>query len=80
MPSQQRLADILRTVLQIDKDFSAETPLLGAIAEFDSMAIIAVITELEDQLGIEFDDDEISAEIFETFGRLSAFVAEKQAA
>ncbi|MBV2127719.1 MULTISPECIES: acyl carrier protein [Arsukibacterium] len=80
MPNQQLLADILRTVLQIDKDFSADTPLLGAIPEFDSMAIIAVITELEDQLGIEFDDDEISAEIFETFGQLSAFVAEKQAA
>ena len=80
MPNQQLLADILRTVLQIDKDFSADTPLLGAIPEFDSMAIIAVITELEDQLGIEFDDDEISAEIFETFGQLSTFVAEKQAA
>ncbi|SNY51657.1 Phosphopantetheine attachment site [Arsukibacterium tuosuense] len=80
MPNQQLLADILRTVLQIDKDFSADTPLLGAIPEFDSMAIIAVITELEDQLGIGFDDDEISAEIFETFGQLSAFVAEKQAA
>lgn len=80
MPNQQLLADILRTVLQIDKDFSVDTPLLGAIPEFDSMAIIAVITELEDQLGIEFDDDEISAEIFETFGQLSAFVAEKQAA
>ncbi|WP_213999941.1 phosphopantetheine-binding protein [Arsukibacterium sp.] len=80
MPNQQLLADILRTVLQIEKDFSADTPLLGAIPEFDSMAIIAVITELEDQLGIEFDDDEISAEIFETFGQLSAFVAEKQAA
>ena len=79
MPNQQRLADILRTVLQIDKDFTADTPLLGAIPEFDSMAIIAVITELEDQLGIEFDDDEISAEIFETFGQLSAFVSEKQA-
>ncbi|MAD74817.1 MAG: hypothetical protein CML20_08530 [Rheinheimera sp.] len=80
MPNQQLLADILRTVLQIDKDFSADTALLGAIPEFDSMAIIAVITELEDQLGIEFDDDEISAEIFETFGRLDAFVSQKQAA
>lgn len=80
MPNQQLLADILRTVLQIDKDFSADTPLLGAIPEFDSMAIIAVITELEDQLGIEFDDDEISAEIFETFGRLADFVSQKQAA
>jgi acyl carrier protein len=80
MPNQQILADILRTVLQIEKDFTADTALLGAIPEFDSMAIIAVITELEDQLGIAFDDDEISAEIFETFGRLNAFISEKQAA
>jgi acyl carrier protein len=80
MPNHQLLADILSTVLQINKEFSADTPLLGAIAEFDSMAIIAVITELEDQLGIEFDDDEISAEIFETFGGLADFVAQKQAA
>ncbi|KKO46902.1 hypothetical protein WG68_02895 [Arsukibacterium ikkense] len=80
MPNHQLLADILRTVLQIEKDFSADTALLGAIPEFDSMAIIAVITELEDQLGIEFDDDEISAEIFETFGGLAEFVSQKQAA
>ncbi|WP_372626981.1 acyl carrier protein [Arsukibacterium sp.] len=80
MSNQQLLADILRSVLQINKDFTANTALLGAIPEFDSMAVIAVITELEDQLGIEFDDDEISAEIFETFGGLEAFVSEKQVA
>ncbi|NRQ42035.1 acyl carrier protein [Rheinheimera sp. YQF-2] len=80
MSHQQLLAEILRTVLQIDKQFDHDTPLLGAIAEFDSMAVIAVITELEQQLGIQIDDDEISAEVFATFGQLSQFVAEKQAA
>lgn len=80
MSHQQFLAEILRTVLQIDKQFDHDTPLLGAIAEFDSMAVIAVITELEQQLGIQIDDDEISAEVFATFGQLSQFVAEKQAA
>lgn len=79
MSQQQLLADILRSVLQIDKDFDDNTPLLGAIAEFDSMAVIGVITELEDQLGIHIDDDEISADVFESFGQLRKFVEQKAA-
>ena len=80
MSQHHLLADILRNVLQIDKEFTDNTPLLGAIAEFDSMAVIAVITQLEDQLGIEINDDEISAEVFESFGQLRKFVEQKQAA
>lgn len=79
MSQQQLLADILRSVLQIDKEFDDSTPLLGAIAEFDSMAVIGVITELEDQLGIHIDDDEISADVFENFGQLRKFVEQKAA-
>jgi len=79
MSHQQLLADILRSVLQIDKEFDDNTPLLGAIAEFDSMAVIGVITELEDQLGIHIDDDEISADVFENFGQLRKFVEQKAA-
>lgn len=80
MSQQQLLADILRSVLQIDKQFDHSTPLLGAIAEFDSMAVIGVITELEDQLGIQINDDEISADVFENFGQLLKFIEHKQAA
>ncbi|HSG52141.1 MAG TPA: acyl carrier protein [Rheinheimera sp.] len=79
MSQQQLLANILRSVLQIDKEFDDSTPLLGAIAEFDSMAVIGVITELEDQLGIHIDDDEISADVFENFGQLRKFVEQKAA-
>ena len=75
---EQLLTDILNSVLQIEKNYSAETGLLGAIAEFDSMAVVGIITSLEDQLGISVDDDEISAEVFETFGSLLAFVQQKQ--
>ncbi|CAM3880538.1 acyl carrier protein [Rheinheimera salexigens] len=80
MPHQQLLADILRSVLQIDTQFEDDTLLLGAIPEFDSMAVITVITELEEQLGIQIDDDEISAEVFESFGQLYSFIQQKQAA
>jgi acyl carrier protein len=75
---EQLLTDILNSVLQIEKHYSSETGLLGSIAEFDSMAVVGIITSLEDQLGISVDDDEISAEVFETFGSLLAFVQSKQ--
>lgn len=77
MTSKASLNQILKSVLQLDRDFNDDSLLLGAIAEFDSMAVIAVITELEDQLGLEINDDDISAEVFASFGSLHAFVESK---
>ena len=57
--------------------FSAETPLLGAIPELDSMAVVALITTLEDRFGIMVDDDEISGDTFATVGSVTDFVAGK---
>ncbi|MEH6648943.1 MAG: acyl carrier protein [Motiliproteus sp.] len=57
-----------------------ETPLLGHVAELDSMAIVTFFTALEDDHGVFVDDDEVSAELFETLASLTAFVAEKLAA
>jgi acyl carrier protein len=51
-----------------------ESALLGGIPEFDSMAVLNVITALENNLGITIDDDDISAEVFETLGSLASFV------
>lgn len=48
--------------------------LLGSIPEFDSMAVLAILTDLEGRLDLEFDDDEISAEIFESLGTLVDFI------
>ena len=55
----------------------ASTPLLGAIPELDSMAVVDVITALEEHFGISVADDEISAATFATLGSLSAFVEQK---
>ena len=70
------LGTLLKTVLSLKKDFLFEksTQLLGHIPEFDSLAVVAVIETIEDQFDIVIDDDEIDAEIFETFGSLLAFV------
>ena len=55
----------------------ASTPLLGAIPELDSMAVINVITALEEHFGISIADDEIGAATFATLGSLSNFVEQK---
>ena len=57
--------------------FDAATLLLGAIPELDSMAVVTLITTLEDRFGIVVDDDEISGDTFATVGSMTDFVAGK---
>lgn len=53
------------------------TPLLDNLPELDSMAVLNVILALEEHFGVTIDDDEVSAELFETLGALAAFVERK---
>ncbi len=57
----------------------ADTALLGNLPELDSMAVISLITAIEQYFGIAVDDDEISARHFATLGSLASFVALKLA-
>ncbi|HET9654080.1 MAG TPA: acyl carrier protein [Kineosporiaceae bacterium] len=52
----------------------ASTELLGNLPELDSMAVVEVISALEERFGIAVDDTEIGADTFETLGSLAAFV------
>ena len=73
---------ILTDVLSLGDAGQALTPesaLLGSIPELDSMAVVNLITALEEHFGMVIDDDEISAGTFETLGSLSAFVEQKLA-
>ncbi len=66
--------------LQLNYDiqqFDGNTPLLGAIPEFDSMAVVTLITAIEERFGIFVADDEISADTFSTIGSLASFVESK---
>lgn len=75
-----QVCSIVCGVLQFDQSqrtLDSSTPLLGAIPEFDSMAVVNLITALEDRFGFAVDDDEIDASIFETVGSLVAFVEGK---
>jgi len=68
---------ILDEVLSLNgraSSFTRETHLLGAIPELDSMAVVSLLTALEEQLGFSVSDDEIDGDIFATVGSLSDFV------
>jgi len=57
--------------------FTRDTALLGAIPELDSMAVVTLITTLEDRFGITVDDDDIEGSTFASVGTLVDFVSAK---
>jgi acyl carrier protein len=56
----------------------ATTPLLGSMPELDSMAVIELVVALQRRFDIEIDDDDVTAEAFETLGSLAALVDGKR--
>lgn len=81
MATIDRLRDVLRDSLQLgaraDK-LTEHSPLMGAIPELDSMAVVSVLTLIEDQFGFTIADDEITADSFATLGSLLRFVEDKR--
>ena len=57
--------------------FTRETHLLGAIPELDSMAVVSLITALEEQLGVAVEDEDIGGDTFATVGSLVDYVSGK---
>ncbi len=77
---EQQVRSILKDTLQLGDRaarLQAASGLLGALPELDSMAVVTVITAIEDQFGFVVADDEISGETFATFGSLVQFVESK---
>ncbi|WP_019029191.1 acyl carrier protein [Colwellia piezophila] len=60
-----------------DDFWHAETELFGAIAEFDSMALVTLIGEIEAHFDITLDDDDISANNFASVASLTELVLER---
>ena len=58
-------------------EFDQDTGLFGHLPELDSMAVAGLLTEMEDRLHIIIEDDEVEAEMLETYGALLAFVRTK---
>lgn len=80
MVSLEELKALVASILQIGDgldDLGPDAALLGGIPEFDSMAVVSVLTTVEENYGIVIDDDEVSAENFETLGSLLEFINSK---
>lgn len=76
----EEVREILASTLKLGPRAASlcpDTALLGNLPELDSMAVVAVITALEEHYGFSVADDEISADTFATVGSLADFVKEK---
>jgi len=75
------LKAILVDVLGLEPDevdeFDNETGLFGHLPELDSMAVAGLLTEIEDRFDMLIEDDDVDAEMLETYGGLLAFVEMK---
>ncbi len=83
MDVHREVLDLLDEVLSLGgraRSFDDGTPLLGAIPELDSMAVVSLITAMEERFGFVIDDDEISGDTFATVGSLIRFVTAKSGA
>lgn len=83
MDLMQEVLRVVDEVLSLNgraTTFGADTHLLGAIPELDSMAVVSLISGLEERFGIVVDDDDIDGATFATVGSLVKFVGGKVAA
>ena len=66
---------VIAVNLQLELDqLSADTEILGNFPQFNSLTIVGVIGSIEDELDCVIDDEEITTDIFTTFGDLAAFI------
>lgn len=80
MSTSDNVKKLLAQTLQLGPRANAlthDSALLGAIPELDSMAVVTILTAMEEYFGITVEDDEISADTFETLGSLVEFVDAK---
>ena len=80
MDVMQEVIQVLDEVLSLGgrgAGFQRDTALLGSVPELDSMAVVSLITTLEERFGIAIDDDEIDGDVFASVGSLVDFVQQK---
>ena len=83
MDIRDEVVSVLDEVLSLKgraSEFALDTPLLGALPDLDSMAVIALITTIEERFGFIVEDDEIDGSVFASLATLVDFVHSKLAA
>ena len=82
MDTKKEVLSILDEVLSLGgraAEFDLDTPLLGALPDLDSMAVVGLINMLEEYFGFVIEDDEIDGSTFASVGSLVDFVNAKRA-
>lgn len=78
---EKEVLGILDQVLGLNgrgSSLKPEPPLLGVISKHGfSMAVVSILTRLEEHFGVTVEDAEISADTFATLGTLTSFVGQK---
>lgn len=59
--------------------FGVDTPLAGQGLGLDSVAILELVTGLEEEFDLYVDDSALHPEVFDTIGSLAHFLTESQA-
>jgi acyl carrier protein len=57
---------------------TTSTALFGSLPELDSLAVVELVTAIEDHFDIVVDDSEFTGDTFETLNSLAAFVDGKR--
>ena len=80
MDELQRLRKVLKDVLKLGPladGLTERSRLLGALPGLDSLAVISVLASIEREYRIKIRNDELSADVFGTFGSLHRFIQTK---
>lgn len=71
--TERTLAEVLADVLGgTADDYPPATELFGVLPELDSLALVELITVIEERFDLELDEDAITAEVF---GRVDTLAA-----
>ena len=73
--------EVIRTLRSVlgpaSEPLRGDSALMGAVAELDSMAVVSILTALEERFDFVVDDDEIDGRTFASVASLTAFVQSK---
>ena len=80
MNVDDEILKILRSSLDLGPGgtrLQADSALMGSVAELDSMAVVSILTAIEEKFGIAIDDDEVDGRTVASVPSLIQFVRSK---
>ena len=83
MALEDEIVELVAKVLALSPErrtkLTAESPLIGAIPELDSMAVLDLLHAIEAQYEVTIDDESITSDRFASIQTLATWVAELRA-